>query len=642
MLKTALWASLTSVAIAHAGVPENLVLDGIPAIPQSLRASVVPYLESRAAVFRGWHPTRREMLITTRFADTAQLHLVRMPGGARRQLTFSSEPVGDASFRPGTGDCIVFSQDVGGGEFYQLYRYDVGDGQTTLLTDGKSRNTGMKWSHAGRLLAYTSTRRNGRDNDLYVVAPEKAETTRLVLPVEGGGWSVEDWSPDDSQWVVQEYLSINESRLYLVDVSKGSKELLTPVGTGPRVSHAQARFARDGHSIYVTTDKDSEFLRLAQLNLATKEWRFFQGLGSWDVSEFEVSPDGRQIAIITNEGGVSKLRLLETATEGVQALAEVPAGVLTGLKWHEDGKSLAFTLASARSPSDAYVVRFDGTAWRLQRWTESETGGLNPERFVEPELVQLTGAGGVQISAFVYRPDASRFPGKRPAIVNIHGGPESQARPIFQARNNYLINELGIALIFPNVRGSAGYGKTFLGLDNGMQRLDSVRDIGVILDWVKADARLNAERVAVVGGSYGGYMVLASLVEFGERLRCGVDVVGISNFLTFLKNTQEYRRDLRRAEYGDERDEAMRQFLERISPVNNVSKIRQPLLVVQGQNDPRVPVGESEQMVKALRAQQTPVWYLLAKDEGHGFAKKPNADVQFLATILFLRQHLLE
>jgi dipeptidyl aminopeptidase/acylaminoacyl peptidase len=227
-------------------------------------------------------------------------------------------------------------------------------------------------------------------------------------------------------------------------------------------------------------------------------------------------------------------------------------------------------------------------------------------------------------------------------IVSIHGGPESQSRPTFQARNNYYLNELGVALVVPNVRGSDGHGKTFLTLDNGFKREDAVRDIGAVLDWIGKDGRLDRGRVAVMGGSYGGYMTLASMVHYSARLRCGVDVVGISSFVTFLKSTQEYRRDLRRAEYGDERDEKMLEHLERISPLTNVKKITKPLLVVQGRNDPRVPVTEAEQMVKALRESGVPVWYLMARDEGHGFNKKRNVDYQFLSTILFFKEHLLK
>jgi len=315
-------------------------------------------------------------------------------------------------------------------------------------------------------------------------------------------------------------------------------------------------------------------------------------------------------------------------------------GIPSGVKWHENGHDLAFSFNSAKSPTDAYS--YNVKTRKLERWTESETGGLNTTSFIEPELIRVKSFDGLPVSGFLYRPDVKKFPGKRPIIVSIHGGPESQSRPIFQARNNYYLNELGVAILFPNVRGSSGYGKTFLTLDNGFKREDSLKDIGAFLDWIAQDAGLDAEHIAVMGGSYGGYMTLASLVHFSDRLRCGVDVVGISSFITFLKNTQDYRRDLRRVEYGDERDPAMAEHLQRISPLTSVDKIRKPLFVVQGQNDPRVPVTEAEQMVKAIRDRGGVVWYLMAKDEGHGFGKKRNVDFQFLSTIQFLREHLLK
>lgn len=629
---------LNIMAVASAQIPENLVVEGIPPVPPGLMASVRPYLEFRAAGFTGWHPTRRELLITTRFADTPQLHEVKFPGGARRQLTFTPEPVRGGSWQPKQGNYIVFAQDKGGGEFYQYYRLDPDTGRITLLTDGRSRNGSGRFSEDGKMFAYTSTRRTGRDTDVWLMDPADPKSDRLLCELAGGGWSVSGWSPEGAKLLLREYLSINQSRLYIVDARTGAKELLTPDEATP-VSYGEAQFARDGKSLFCTTDKDSEFERLARLDLRTKEITVLSGGISWNVTEFDLSPDGKTIAFITNEDGVGKIHLIEARSGRKLRGPELPLGIPSGVKWHENGRDLAFNFNSAQSPTDA--CSYNVKTRKLERWTESETGGLNPANFTEPELVRVKSFDGLPVSGFLYRPDAKKFPGKRPIIVSIHGGPESQSRPIFQARNNYYLSELGVAILFPNVRGSSGYGKTFLTLDNGFKREDSVKDIGTFLDWIAMDKLLDADRIAVMGGSYGGYMALASLVHFSDRLRCGVDVVGISSFITFLKNTQDYRRDLRRVEYGDERDPAMAEFFQRISPLTNVDKIRKPLFVVQGQNDPRVPVTEAEQMVKALRERGGVTWYLLAKDEGHGFAKKQNADFQFLSTIQFLQEHLL-
>ncbi len=631
--------AITSMLSMTAQVPENLVVEGVPAITPELRKDVGRYLEFRAAAFNSWHPQRREMLLSTRFADSTQLHLVKAPGGARRQLTFFPDPVAGGSFEPKTGDYLVFSQDTGGGEFFQLYRYDLADGKVTLLTDGKARNSGGTWANGGGRFAYTSTRRNGKDTDLYVNTPATPSSDKLMLQLSGGGWRVSDWSPDNATILLTEYVSINESHLWSFDLKSSLLERVTPK-TGEKISWTGASFAKDGRSLFVTSDQGSEFQRLCRYDLASHQLTPLTPNLKWDVESFDLSPDGKTLAFVSNEDGVSVLHLLDAKSGRELRTPKLPLGVITGLEWHENNRDLGFTLSSARSPADVYSL--DVRKGTLERWTESETGGLNAQTFIEPELIKLKSFDGLDISAFVYRPDARKFPGKRPAIISIHGGPESQSRPIFQARNNYYLNELGVALVVPNVRGSDGYGKTFLTLDNGFKREDSVKDIGAVIDWIRKDAALDGERIAVMGGSYGGYMTLASMVHFSDRLRCGVDVVGISSFITFLKNTQDYRRDLRRVEYGDERDPAMAAHLEKISPLTSVKKIGKPLFVVQGRNDPRVPVTEAEQMVKAIRENGGQAWYLMAKDEGHGFAKKKNADFQFISTILFYQEHLLK
>jgi len=622
-----------------AQVPDNLMVDGIPAFAPQLKADVSRYLEFRSAAVQDWHPTERLLLISTRFADSMQLHVVRFPGGDRQQITFLPEPVAGGSFQPKQGKYIVFLQDQGGGEFYQIYRYDLADGRIYRLTDGKSRNMGIRWAESGGLIAYTSTRRNGKDNDIYVMDPADPKSDHLVQQVEGGGWTADDWSRDESKLLLREYISINESYIHLLDLKTGRKELVTPKES-VKVAYANARFSKDGRSIYFTCDKGSEFQRLCRMELASRKLTILSGQLPWDVDHFELSKDGRTIAFISNEEGVGVLHLLNTTNDREIPVPKLPLGIVSGLQWHENGHDLAFNLTSAKSPLDVYSLNLK--SGKVERWTESEIGGLNAKAFVEPEVVRLKSFDGTAISGFLFRPDPKRFPGKRPVIVSIHGGPEGQSRPQFQARFNYFLSELGAAVLYPNVRGSSGYGKTFLTLDNGFKREDTLKDIESFLNWIPGQPQLDGERIAVMGGSYGGYMVLACMTHFSDRLRCGVDVVGISNWLTFLKNTQDYRRDLRRAEYGDERKEKMRAFLEKISPIANVARIKKPLLIVQGRNDPRVPYTESEQMVKALRDQGGTAWYLMAKDEGHGFAKKKNNDFQFVATILFLKEFLLK
>ncbi len=619
---------------------DNLVVEGVPAIPASIAESVGRYTEFRAASLSSWHPTKREMLISTRFGDTAQVHHVKFPGGDRRQLTFFPERIGGASFQPKKGDFFIFNKDIGGGEFFQLYRYNVNDGNVTLLTDGTSRNTGSAWSNAGDRIVYGSTRRNKKDVDLYVVDPREPKNTRMLAQHEGGGWSASDWSPDDRQIVVAEYLSANESYLWLYDVASGEKSLLMPKGDAEKVAYGGgAQFSKDGKGLYVTTDRESEFRRLAYIDLATKKHTYLTDHIKWDVESFEISEDGRMIAFVSNEDGISRLRLLDTKSGKESQAPQVPVGLIGGIEWHDNNRDLGFTLVSARSTADVYSL--DVTSGKVERWTTSETGGLNTESFPEAELVRWKTFDDKMISGFMYMPPA-KFTGKRPVIINIHGGPEGQAQPGFLNRNNYLLNEMGVATIFPNVRGSRGYGKTFLKLDNGLLREDTYKDIGALLDWIKTRPDLDADRIMVTGGSYGGHMVFAIATLYSDRLRAALPVVGISNLVTFLERTEAYRRDLRRVEYGDERDPKMREFLEKIAPLNNAAKIKIPMFIVQGGNDPRVPLNEAEQMVAKIKSNGTPVWYLMAKDEGHGFAKKKNQDFQFYATVMFVQEYLLK
>ncbi len=617
---------------------DNLVVEGIPQIPATIVEAVERYTNFRSAVLASWHPTRREMLISTRFGDTSQVHLVKSPLASRQQLTFFPERVKGATFQPTEGNYFVFSKDIGGNEFNQNYRYDLESGDINLLTDGKSKNSRGLWSHKGDRMVYTSTRRTGNDADFYIINPENPQSDRLLTKVEGGGWGTLDWSPNDNQILIIEYVSVNESYLWLVNTQSGEKKLVTPKGGKEKVAYFGGMFTKDGKGLYVITDRESEFSRLTYVDLATFQHTYLTSDINWDVEDFDLSEDGKYMAFVTNEDGTSVLHLLETATGKEKPLPKLPVGQVYGINWHPNNQDLGFTLISAKSTADIYSLNIRTN--KVERWTQSETGGLNTNNFPEPELVRWQSFDGKTISGFLYPPPA-KFTGKRPVIINIHGGPEGQFRPGFLGRNNYYLNELGVAIIFPNVRGSSGYGKTFLKLDNGYKREDSVKDIGALLDWIATQPSLDQDRVLVTGGSYGGYMSLAVATKYSDKIRAAIDIVGISNFVTFLEKTEGYRRDLRRVEYGDERDPKMREFLLKISPVNNAGNIKKPLFVIHGKNDPRVPLNEAEQIVATVRKNDVPVWYLMAKDEGHGFGKKKNRDFQFYATVMFIKEFLL-
>ncbi|HEY5723043.1 MAG TPA: prolyl oligopeptidase family serine peptidase [Allosphingosinicella sp.] len=626
--------SASPALAAEVEKPAALVADGIPAVPSELADRTRPYMEFRTAALQGWNPRTRGIAITTRFGNVSQVHEVAVPMGMRRQISFDADTIAGASYARGKGDVLVVQKDVGGSEFWQLYRLE--NGRLHLLTDGKSRNSMNAWTHDGRLLAYTSTRRNGTDNDIYLVDPRDPSSNRMLAQVEGGGWGLLDFAPDGKSAVVANYISVNKTDLYSIEMASGR---MSPIGDhSKKTSYGNAQFAPDG-TLWVTSDEGSDFLRLGTLEPATGRFSPVGNEPRWDVDSFDISDDGRFIAYVMNEAGTNRLKLLDMGSRKARTVTGLPVGVAGGVEVAPWG-DIAIAMSSARGASDVYSVNPSTLA--VTRWTESETGGLDPQANIVPELIETASFDGEKVSGFLYRPDPARFPGRRPLIVNIHGGPEGQSQPGFLGRNNYYLNELGVAIFFPNVRGSTGFGKRFVALDNGPAlRENSVRDIGAFLDLLVKDRSVDPARIGVTGGSYGGYMCYAAAIRYGARLRGANCVVAISNFVTFLENTQSYRRDLRRVEYGDERDPAQRAALLAISPMTRVNELRIPLMVTTGGNDPRVPASEADQIVRAVRAKGGTAWHLLGQDEGHGFAKKANQDYAFWTSLMFWQQNLL-
>jgi len=622
----------------------NVVLEDVPEIPEDIGEALRRYQNVRSAGLAGWSADGESIYIETRFAEVSQLHRVDRPGGMRRQMTWFDEPVGQVARRPGH-ETIAFTMDEGGSEFSQIYLFDPADGSHRMISDGDSRNGALQWSDDGRFLAFQSTRRNGRSNDVWMFDFESGSGPAPELALEapdGSWWGPVDFAPDNSKLLVQQYISINDSRTHVVDLESGASERIAGSEENPARNLAYA-FSADGNGIYFGTDAGSEFNKLAFLALSDDaEPEIITDDIDWSVRGLTLNHARSAGVFATNEGGLTRMYRFDPADNSYREIETIPQGVIGGAEFSPDDTHLGIVMNNARSPSDVHVMDFD--TGELVRWTFSEVGGLDPEGFVMPELIEYPTFDKVddeqrKIPAFVYRPEG---PGPHPVIISIHGGPESQARPTFSSTYQLWIDRLNAAVVVPNVRGSAGYGKTYLQLDNGMRREDSVRDIGALLNWIAEQPNLDEERVAVYGGSYGGYMVLASSVHYSDRLKAAVDIVGISNFVTFLENTQDYRRDLRRPEYGDERDPEMRAHLQAISPLNNVEKIDLPMFVVQGENDPRVPVSEAKQMVAALREQGSPVWYMNALNEGHGYRKKENRDLFSEATVLFLERYLLD
>jgi dipeptidyl aminopeptidase/acylaminoacyl peptidase len=626
----------------HVTPPASLTLEGVPPIPIEMARDLRPYVEFRPHSLLSWHPAKREMLIRRRLEATAQVHHVAGPGARPEPITDFPDAVSSASYQPVHGNYLVFSMGAGGNEVFRLFRHDIAANRSVPFSPEGQRASLGAWSRKGDRLVYTTVLvdRNNPERvartTVHLVDPAKPEGARVLGKFEGGSWQSFRFSEDGRRLVFIEYVSANESRLWTMDVSTGRKRRVAG-GKGQPVSYADPYFSRDGRGIFVTSDRGSEFKRLVYLPLTGGAEKVLTGHHAYNVENFEVSFDANLIAFVTNERGSSVLRFIDLKT-----LKELPRpplfdGVIGGLEWRRNSSEVGFHISSARSAGD--VFSYDVKANRLARWTNGNNPEVNTSEFVEPRLARWQSFDGLEISGFHYHPPA-RFTGKRPVIVNIHGGPESQARPTFIGRNNYYVGELGIAMIYPNVRGSSGFGKTFLRLDDGRNREHSVKDIGALLDWIAQQPNLDPERVLIMGGSYGGYMALACAFHFADRIAGAVSSVGISSFVTFLERTESYRRDRRRAEYGDERDPAMRAFLESISPLNHAQRITKPMLILQGRNDPRVPYTEAEQIVATLKQRGTPVWFVMAADEGHGFAKRPNADYAFYVITEFARRTL--
>ncbi len=617
----------------------QLILQGIPEIPQNIVDDLNQYQNIRSAPFREWSKDGKSIYITTRFGDVSQIHQVDKPLGTRKQITFSKEPIGGVKRRPWSEE-LSFTMDAGGSEFAQIFLLDPKTGKQKMLTDGKSRNGSLEWSPNGKFLAYKSTKRNGKSNDLWLMQPENPLETKIILESQDGAWwGPSSWSSDSQKVLALEYVSASDSRIYLIDAKTGVKKLLAGSKDKPSVNYPQA-FNNQNDGFFFVTNQYSEFEQLAFQKFNQSKPTIITKNIEWNIDSGSLNTNKTRAVFVANENGLDVVYLMDPKTFKYQKVKGLPIGLVGGLKFSPDSSQLAITLNTSQSPSDTFVLNLKKnklTHGKLTRWTHSEVGGLDTSKFAKPELIHFKTFDKRKIPAFVYKPETK---GKHPVIISIHGGPEGQYRPSFRSTFQFWNDKLDAVVIAPNVRGSSGYGKDFISLDNGYKREDSVKDIGALLDWIETQPDLDKNRVAVYGGSYGGYMVLASSVFYSDRLKAAVDIVGISNFVTFLENTKSYRRDLRRAEYGDERDPDMRKFLNKISPNNHVDKITIPVFVVQGQNDPRVPVTEAVQVVKSLKENGNTVWYMNALNEGHGYRKKDNRDVYQQAVVLFFNEYL--
>ena len=610
---------------------------GVPPIPASLAADLKPYSGIYGLPLAQWDPLKHEVLLKGLSSVT---WISRVPSPGATQLTsiyIQSSGIYDIYFQP-QGKYLAYTRDAEGNETFQLYLYEIGTAKTTILSDGKTRSTEPVWSNAGDKIIYSSSPSGVQGVSLRSVLPSDPKTDHLFVSSAGGYFKAYDWSPDDKQVVYCDFASNVASSLWLVDVASGNKTLISPKSDQPEL-YDNPQFSKDGKGIFVVTDHDSDFRRLAYIDTVSRKISYIPSTPRWDVDEFQLGPDGKTLAFVTNEDGISRLHLFDViAGKERRAPPQLPVGVISDLKWRRNSTDLAFNFKSSKTPNDVYAVNTD--TGKVDLWAKSVTNGFETEKLSEPELIHWTSFDKSTLSGFLYRPP-SKFKGKRPVIIDIHGGPEEQYRPGFIYENNYFLNELGVAKIYPNVRGSLGYGKAFSHLDDGIKREGAVKDIGALLDWIKRQPDLDAERVMVQGGSYGGYLALSAAYTYPNRIKAVASDSGITDLVSCAEHTEDWRRGLQRTEFGDERDPKIRKFMERTAPLKNADKIKSALLISHGQNDPRVPVAEAASLVAATK-NRVPVWYIMAKDEGHGFTQRNNRDYRLYASILFVKEFLLK
>lgn len=627
-------ASLLLAFAAEAAPPVtrgDLIYDGIPDRPLGSGETLDAYLSARQATPLGFTP-KGQLLILTRFGETDQLHLVDHPMGERRQITFLREPITQAAFSPDPNrDAFFFERDTAGDGNTQVYYQRIGDAAPRRLTDGRSVNGGPLWSNSGREIALFTTARTGISYDIDIVDPDSGALPRLAVTGDGSAWYPLDWSADDRKLLVEKHVSAQEDYLYIVDLASGQKR---EIDSSPaKVAIADAKFSRDGTGIYILSDREGDTAKVRYVNMFTGEKNDISARSPWDVERFALSKDGHYLAYVTNEGGLGRLDLVDLRTHQDLMPPRLPfTGVIDSLDFDRDGKRLAFGLSAANQPRDAYVL--DIEANRLEAWTASETGPLDRKKFVVPHLTQFPTFDRIdgkprQLPLYLYEPSA---PGPHPVLIVLHDGAESQFRPRFDPWIQYVVNELGFSVVAPNVRGSGGYGKSYFALDKGMLREDAVKDMGALLVWLGLDTRFDAKHIVVSGG----YLALATLVNYGDRLRGAVDFAGITDYVGWMSTTPPYLQSERRADFGDERDVDTRAYLRRISPLTGADRIARPLLEVHGKNDPRVPMSQSDELANRLRSRGTIVWFLKATDEGHRFARREDVDAYYRTFAQFL------
>jgi len=603
------------------------------------------YLNVRSAYGASFSPNSKHLSFLTDITGVAEVWSVPItldtsPPSWPDQLTFRNERIAAADFSP-TEDTLLLTADVGGNELTQLYTLSADGSIFTPLTDQPEIiHTSARWSPDGTRIAFSSNQRDRRYFDVYERSFVTSQVKQLLC--HDGSNYLMNYSPDGQQVIVGRFASNVRNQLLLVDIQTGETRPLTPdsatISDGP-AEHFYPSWSANRQGLYLLSNRNRQFLSLASLDLSTTELTYLRDQ-HWDTEELALTDDGTRMALVTNEDGYSRLELFDVSNgwEARQTLPAptltLPPGVITEVRWSRDNTCIAFTLNTTDDAPDVWLWHVEQRA--LWRATHSSLGGIPRQTFVSPSLVRYPTFDERQIPAFLCLPRSKQARGL-PFVVYVHGGPESQSRPIFNPVIQYLV-ACGYGVFVPNVRGSTGYGYDYQSLDDVRLRMDSVADLQHAALYLQTSGLADPQRIAVMGGSYGGFMVLSALTTYPDLWAAGVDIVGIANFVTFLENTGPWRRKLREAEYGSL--EHGRDFLEQISPIRSVDRITSPLFVVHGANDPRVPVGEAEQIVAALLTRNIPVEYMRFEDEGHGLIKRANRLIAYPAIARFLDKYV--
>jgi len=597
------------------------------------------YLNARMAFGASFSPDGQRLTFLTNITGVAEVWSVPVDMATNtswpEQLTFVGDRVGSASYSP-VADTLMVSADVGGSEHMQLYLLSGDGANFTALTERpQSIYQFGDWSPDGARFTCSSNERDARYFDVYERILETGQT-RLLLQQDGTNYAGR-YSRDGRYALLSRWHSNIHTQLFLLDLLSGETRPLTADVVEGQAQYSFPSWSADGSGLYVLSNRGRQFSTLAWLDLATSEMTYLRD-DQWDTQILALSPDGKHMALALNVEGYSTLELFDVARgwEARRALA-APAltnGIILETVWSPDGERLAITFMSATGTADIFI--WDERDERLWQATRSTMGGIPRSTFVEPSLVRYPTFDGRDIPAFLYLPQDR--PGRAlPVVLIVHGGPEGQSRPLFDPITQYLVAR-GYGVMLPNVRGSTGYGYEYQRLDDVRLRMNSVADLQHAALWLQNSGIADPGRIAVMGGSYGGFMVLSAITTYPHLWAAAIDIVGIANFVTFLENTGPWRRKLRESEYGSLEND--RDFLESISPINHVDSIVTPLFVIHGANDPRVPVGEAEQIVAALRERNIPVEYMRFEDEGHGLVKRANRLVAYPAAARFLDTYM--